>query len=145
MRIFVLLYIFLFLASPALAYVEEDNTGLAEMSASEQNTNMYKLNASTEYQLRRLKKYDEYSGKNGGQAMPLNMDDIRDIRILEQKDFDEQQNKKLLEEVIKQTADSKVLKNNIKPDVYLSLLSLKGVKDAQIAPVLQKQLSGAGK
>ena len=38
--------------------MEEDNTGLAEMSAGEQNTNMYKLNARTEYQLRRLKKYD---------------------------------------------------------------------------------------
>ena len=142
MRIFVLFYIFLFLSSPALAYVEEDNTGLAEMTAGEQNTNMYKLNSRTNYLVKRLKKFDEYSARKDNGAGSFNVADIEDISLLEQKDFDERQNKKILEELVKLSADSQNLKNDIKPDVYISLLSFNGVKDAQVASDLQKQLSG---
>ena len=142
MRIFVLFYIFLFLSSPALAYVEEDNTGLAEMTAGEQNTNMYKLNSRTNYLVKRLKKFDEYSARKDNGAGSFNVADIEDISLLEQKDFDERQNKKILEELVKLSADSQNLKNDIKPDVYISLLSFNGVKDARVASDLQKQLSG---
>ena len=140
MRIFVLFYIFLFLSSPALAYVEEDNTGLAEMTAGEQNTNMYKLNSRTDYLVKRLKKIDEYSARKGGGS--FNVADIEDVSLLEQKDLEERQNKKILEELVKMSADSKKLKNDIKPEVYISLLSYNGVKDARVAADLQKQLSG---
>lgn len=140
MRIFVLFYIFLFLSSPALAYVEEDNTGLAEMTAGEQNTNMYKLNSRTDYLVKRLKKIDEYSARKGGGS--FNVADIEDVSLLEQKDLEERQNKKILEELVKMSADSKKLKNDIKPEVYISLLSFNGVKDARVAADLQKQLSG---
>ena len=140
MRIFVLFYIFLFLSSPALAYVEEDNTGLAEMTAGEQNTNMYKLNSRTDYLVKRLKKIDEYSARKGGGS--FNVADIEDVSLLEQKDLEERQNKKILEELVKMSADSKKLRNDIKPEVYISLLSYNGVKDARVAADLQKQLSG---
>lgn len=140
MRIFVLFYIFLFLSSPALAYVEEDNTGLAEMTAGEQNTNMYKLNSRTDYLVKRLKKIDEYFARKGGGG--FNVADIEDVSLLEQKDLEERQNKKILEELVKVSADSKKLKNDIKPEVYISLLSFNGVKDARVAADLQKQLSG---
>ena len=140
MRIFVLFYIFLFLSSLALAYVEEDNTGLAEMTAGEQNTNMYKLNSRTDYLVKRLKKIDEYSARKGGGS--FNVADIEDVSLLEQKDLEERQNKKILEELVKMSADSKKLRNDIKPEVYISLLSYNGVKDARVAADLQKQLSG---
>ena len=145
MRTLVWLYIFLFLSSPALAYVEEDNRGLAQMSAGDQNTNMYKLNSRTDYLVKKLKKIDEYSGQNGSRAGSFSISDIKDFSLLEQKDLDEQQNKKILEELVKLSADSQNLKNDIKPDVYTSLLSFNEVKDARIAADLQKQLSGSRK
>ena len=145
MRIFVLLYIFLFLSSPAFAYVEEDNVGLTEMTSGEQNTNMYKLKSRNDYLVKKLKKFDEFSTRNGNKDMQFNVTDIKDISVMEQKDFDDRQNKEILEELVKLTADSQTLKYNVKPDVYLSLLSFNEIKDAQIATALQKQLSGVNR
>ena len=145
MRIFVLLYIFLLLSSQALAYVEEDNVGLTEMTAGEQNTNMYKLKSRNDYLVKKLKKIDEFSNRNGDKDVQFNVTDIKDISVMEQKDFDDRQNKKILEEIIKVTADSQVLKTNVKPEVYFSLISFKGVKDTQVAALLQKQLSGGNR
>ena len=142
MRIFVLIYIFLLVSSPVSAYVEEDNTDLTEMTAGEQNTNMYKLNSRTDYLVKKLKKIDEYSARNVDKDIQFNVTDIKDISVMEQKDRDDRQNKKILEELVKLTADSQTLRNNVKPDVYFSLLSFNGVKDTQVATLLQKQLAG---
>ena len=142
MRWLVLLYIFLSLPSPAFAYVEENNAGLTEASAGDQNTNMYKLNSRTDYLIKKLRKIDEYSAKNKDALSSLNIASFEDITSLEQKDRENQQSKKILEEVIKATSDPQSLRVAVKPDVYISLLSLHDARDAQLADDLQKQLAG---
>lgn len=142
MRWLVLLYIFLSLPFPAFAYVEENNAGLTEASAGDQNTNMYKLNSRTDYLIKKLRKIDEYSAKNKDASSSLNIASFEDITSLEQKDRENQQSKKILEEVIKATSDSQSLRVAVKPDVYISLLSLHDARDAQLADDLQKQLAG---
>lgn len=142
MRWLVLLYIFLSLPSPAFAYVEENNAGLTEASAGDQNTNMYKLNSRTDYLIKKLRKIDEYSAKNKDASSLLNIASFEDITSLEQKDRENQQSKKILEEVIKATSDPQSLRVAVKPDVYISLLSLHDARDAQLADDLQKQLAG---
>lgn len=142
MRWLVLLYIFLSLPFPAFAYVEENNAGLTEASAGDQNTNMYKLNSRTDYLIKKLRKIDEYSAKNKDASSSLNIASFEDITSLEQKDRENQQSKKILEEVIKATSDPQSLRVAVKPDVYISLLSLHDARDAQLADDLQKQLAG---
>lgn len=143
MRICVWLYIFLCLSSPAFAYVEENNAGMAEMSAGDQNTNMYKLNSRTDYLVKKLKKIDEYASKKGNDTPFLNVSDIEDISVMEQKDREKQQNKKFLEEIVKTAATPQNLKESVKPDVFMTLLSINEVKDAGIAAELQRQINGA--
>jgi len=142
MRWLVLTYIFLLFSSPAWAYIEEDTTGMAEATAGDQNTNMYKLNSRTDYLVKKLRKIDEFATKNSDDISPLNVSSLEDISNLEQKDREKQQTKRILEEVVKATANPQTLKVAVKPDVYVSLLSFNEVKDTQIATSLQKQLRG---
>jgi len=142
MRVLVLLYILLCFSAPAFAYIEENNVGMAEMSAGDQNTNIHKLSTRTDYLIKKLKKIDEYATKNKDEVSSLNVSDIEDISIMEQKDREKQQNKKLLEEIIKTTANPQTLKEAVKPDVYTSLFSTNEVRDSEIALALQKQLRG---
>ena len=85
---------------------------------------MYKLMAKNDYKIREFKNRKKFGGAGA----------------FEKEETDE--NKKLLDVVVKTTADSQALKNNIKSDVFFSLLSINEVKDAQIAATLQKQLNG---
>lgn len=142
MRIWCFLYIFLCLASPAFAYIEENNAGLAEMSAGDQNTNMHKLSTRTDYLVKKLKKIDEYASKNKDEISSFSISGIEDISAMEQKDREKQQNKKLLDEIIKMSVNPQSLKNTVKADVFVSLLNINEVKDTEIAEILQRQLKG---
>lgn len=142
MRWLVFTYIFLSFSSPAWAYIEEDTAGMAETSAGDQNTNMYKLNSRTDYLVKKLRKIDEYAAKNSEDISPLNVSSLEDISSLEQKDREKQQTKKILEEVVQATANPQTLRVAVKPDVYLSLLAANEVRDSQVAAALQRQLQG---
>ncbi len=127
--------------SPAWAYIEEDTAGIAEADAGEQNTNMYKLNARGDYFVKKLKKIDEYASKNSQYEVP-DLSNISDINNFEQKNKEEEQNKMILADVLRITANPQQLKIVVKPDVYSSLTTANEVKDTQVALMLQKQLSG---
>ena len=127
--------------SPAWAYIEEDTAGIAEADAGEQNTNMYKLNARGDYFVKKLKKIDEYASKNSQYEVP-DLSNISDINNFEQKNKEEEQNKMILADVSRITANPQQLKIVVKPDVYSSLTTTNEVIDTQVALMLQKQLSG---
>ncbi len=127
--------------SPAWAYIEEDTAGIAEADAGEQNTNMYKLNARGDYFVKKLKKIDEYASKNSQYEVP-DLSNISDINNFEQKNKEEEQNKMILADVSRITANPQQLKIVVKPDVYSSLTTANEVRDTQVALMLQKQLSG---
>ena len=143
MRLFTGLYIFwsFVFISPALAYIEEDTVGIAEADAGEQNTNMYKLNARGDYFIKKLKKIDEYASKNSQYEVP-DLSNISDINNFEQKNKEEEQNKMILADVSRITANPQQLKMVVKPDVYSSLTTANEVRDAQVALMLQRQFSG---
>ena len=125
--------------SPAWAYIEEDTAGIAEADAGEQNTNMYKLNARGDYFVKKLKKIDEYASKNSQYEVP-DLSNISDINNFEQKNKEEEQNKMILADVSRITANPQQLKIVVKPDVYSSLTTTNEVRDTQVALMLQKQL-----
>lgn len=127
--------------SSALAYIEEDTTGMAEADAGEQNTNMYKLNARGDYFVKRLKKIDEYASKNKQYDLP-DLSDINDINSFEQKNKEKEQNKMILADVTRQTSNPQQLKIVVKPDTYKSLIAVNEVRDTQVASVLQRQIGG---
>ncbi len=127
--------------SPAWAYIEEDTAGIAEADAGEQNTNMYKLNARGDYFVKKLKKIDEYASKNSQYEVP-DLSNISDINNFEQKNKEEEQNKMILADVSRITANPQQLKIVVKPDVYSSLTTANEVRDTQVALMLQKQLFG---
>ncbi|MBR1601611.1 MAG: hypothetical protein IJ677_08565 [Alphaproteobacteria bacterium] len=133
-------YFFVFI-SPVWAYIEEDNAGMAEADAGEQNTNMYKLNARGDYFIKKLKKIDEYASKNNQYEVP-NLSDISDINKFEQKNKEEEQNKIIFADVSKIVSNPQQLKVVVKSDVYTSLLSINEIRDAQAVSMLQKQIMG---
>ena len=139
MRLFIWLCISLLLTSPALAYIEEDTAGMAEATAGEQNTNMYRLNARGEYCVKRLKKIDEYAPK-GGRTPDITS--IEDISNYEQKNKEEEQNKRILADISKLAANPRQLKENVKPELYTSLALVNGVRDTEIVAYLSRQLKG---
>lgn len=145
MRVLSYIYFFLVLATPAFAYIEENNAGMAEMSAGDQNTNMYKLNTRTDYLVKKLKKVDEYATRNKDDASAFDISNIEDISVIEQKDREKLQNKKLLEEITKMTATPAVLKNVVKPETFSSLAAINQVKDTETAALLQRRLHGGGR
>lgn len=126
-------------ATPASAYIEDDNTGMTEADAGEQNTNMYKLNARGEYFVKKLKKIDEYSRK--GLNVP-NLSDAEDLSSFEQKNDAEMQNKKVLAEAQKVVADPLQLKIDAKPETYAFLTAADERRDTSAAAALQRQLKG---
>lgn len=142
MRVLPYIYFFLILATPAFAYVEENNVGMANMSAGEQNTNMYKLNTRTEYLVKQLKRIDEYAAKNKNDVSAFDISKVEDISVIEQKDREKLQNKKFLEEITKAAATPATLKEVIKPDVYSSLTMINQIKDRETVALLQRQLRG---
>lgn len=140
MRLLWILFVFLLPISSAFAYIEEDTAGMAEATAGEQNTNMYKLNARGDFFVKKLKKIDEYAEKNKG-AVSVDLSDISEIKDFEKKNNEEMQNKKIAEEVAKTVANTQQLKIAVKPDVYTSLHAINEVRDTQVILMLQKQLN----
>lgn len=118
---------------------------MAEASAGDQNTNMYKLNTRTDYLVKKLKKIDEYVSKNKNDISALGISSLDDVTMLEQKNKEQLQNKRLLENVTKAASAPATLKIVVKPDVYSSLLAVNDMRDAEIAASLQRQFRGAKK
>lgn len=145
MRLIIILYILISFVPPAYAYIEENNAGDAEASAGDQNTNLYRLNARGDYYIKRLKKIDEFAAKGGGSLSGVDISSIEGIDSFEQKDREEQQNKKLLAEVVKAVSKPATLVVANKPEIYSSLTSVDGIRDAEVAITLQKQLKGRWK
>lgn len=112
---------------------------MAEATAGEQNTNMYRLNARGEYFVKRLKKIDEYAAKG---AKTSDITSIEDISSYEQKNKEEQQNKRILADISKIAANPRQLKENIKPELYTSLAQVNGVRDTEVVTFLNRQLKG---
>lgn len=112
---------------------------MAEATAGEQNTNMYRLNARGEYFVKRLKKIDEYAAK-GGRTPDITS--IEDISNYEQKNKEEEQNKRILADISKLAANPRQLKENVKPELYTSLALVNGVRDTEIVAYLSRQLKG---
>ena len=142
MRVLVLLYIFLCFATPAFAYVEENDAGMTKNTAGEQTTNLYKLKTRTDYLIKRLKKMDNYATRSEDETFTQDVFNVEDISVMEQKDKERAQNKKLLEDVVKAVSNPAKLKNTVKPDVFSSLTAINEVRDIEIATSLQRQLRG---
>lgn len=97
-------------AFPASAYLETKNYGETEATAGEQNTGLYNLNSSTEIKMKQLKKISEAMKRNP----ELNYKDTDVIANMlsgksEEEIETEEKQKKLFEDVVRRTANKKVL------------------------------------
>ena len=110
MRIILLVVVFCFSAYPALAYKEDSRIGETQMTAGEQNSNLYRLQSRGSEILKKLKQADEYVGRAQASGKQVNASALEDLLNSEQKDRAEHEIEKLLAGVQQQTADSATLR-----------------------------------
>ena len=124
LRCVLLLMFFLGAASNAYAYLETYTDGETQVTAGDQNTNMYRLNAVGALAMKKLKKIDEALARNPN----------------------ENEQKQQLEQMVKKVSKTLSSPENLRvlPDkrLYkeLSTLSIRETKDTAVAVELLKQL-----
>ena len=110
MRIILLVVVFCFSAYPALAYKEDSRIGESQMTAGEQNSNLYRLQSRGSEILKKLKQADEYVGRAQASGKQVNASALEDLLNSEQKDRADHEIEKLLAGVRQQTADYATLR-----------------------------------
>ena len=142
MRIILLVVTICFSAFPALAYKEDSRVGETQMTAGEQNSNLYKLNSRGAEILKKLKQADEYIGRAQASGKQVNAAALEDLLNSEQKDRVEHEIEKLLADVRRQTSDQAQLR--IVPDYstyeLLAKLRPQQQKDGETAQQLNAAL-----
>jgi hypothetical protein len=133
---------FLGAASNAYAYLETYTEGETQVTAGDQNTNMYRLNAVGSIAMKKLKKIDEVLARNPNEN--VNAMDISQIEQL--IDSNENEQKQQLEQMMKKVSKTLSSPENLRvmPDkrLYkeLSTLSIRETRDTAVAVELLKQL-----
>jgi hypothetical protein len=133
---------FLGAASNAYAYLETYTEGETQVTAGDQNTNMYRLNAVGSIAMKKLKKIDEALARNPNEN--VNAMDISQIEQL--IDSNENEQKQQLEQMMKKVSKTLSSPENLRvmPDkrLYkeLSTLSIRETRDTAVAVELLKQL-----
>lgn len=142
LRCVLLLVFFLGAASNAYAYLETYTEGETQVTAGDQNTNMYRLNAVGSIAMKKLKKIDEALARNPNEN--VNAMDISQIEQL--IDSNENEQKQQLEQMMKKVSKTLSSPENLRvlPDkrLYkeLSTLSIRETRDTAVAVELLKQL-----
>lgn len=142
LRCVLLLVFFLGAASNAYAYLETYTEGETQVTAGDQNTNMYRLNAVGSIAMKKLKKIDEVLARNPNEN--VNAMDISQIEQL--IDSNENEQKQQLEQMMKKVSKTLSSPENLRvlPDkrLYkeLSTLSIRETRDTAVAVELLKQL-----
>ena len=142
LRCVLLLVFFLGAASNAYAYLETYTEGETQVTAGDQNTNMYRLNAVGSIAMKKLKKIDEVLARNPNEN--VNAMDISQIEQL--IDSNENEQKQQLEQMIKKVSKTLSSPENLRvlPDkrLYkeLNTLSIRETRDTAVAVELLKQL-----
>lgn len=137
-----LLMCFLGVANNAYAYLETYSEDETQVTAGDQNTNMYRLNAVGSIAMKKLKKIDEALARNPNEN--VNAMDISQIEQL--IDSNENEQKQQLEQMVKKVTKTLSSPENLRvmPDkrLYkeLSTLSVQETKDTAVAVELLKQL-----
>lgn len=142
LRCVLLLVFFLGAASNAYAYLDTYTEGETQVTAGDQNTNMYRLNAVGSIAMKKLKKIDEVLARNPNEN--VNAMDISQIEQL--IDSNENEQKQQLEQMMKKVSKTLSSPENLRvlPDkrLYkeLSTLSIRETRDTAVAVELLKQL-----
>ena len=142
LRCVLLLVFFLGAASNAYAYLETYTEGETQVTAGDQNTNMYRLNAVGSIAMKKLKKIDEVLARNPNEN--VNAMDISQIEQL--IDSNENEQKQQTEQMMKKVSKTLSSPENLRvlPDkrLYkeLSTLSIRETRDTAVAVELLKQL-----
>jgi hypothetical protein len=133
---------FLGAASNAYAYLDTYTEGETQVTAGDQNTNMYRLNAVGSIAMKKLKKIDEALARNPNEN--VNAMDISQIEQL--IDSNENEQKQQLEQMMKKVSKTLSSPENLRvlPDkrLYkeLSTLRIRETRDTAVAVELLKQL-----
>lgn len=138
MKIILLVVMFCFSAYPASAYKEDSRIGETQMTAGEQNSNLYRLQSRGSEILKKLKQADEYVGRAQASGKQVNASALEDLLNSEQKDRAEHEIEKLSVGVRQQTAEYTSLR--VVPDhstyELLTQMHLKQQKDREAAQQL---------
>ncbi len=130
-----------FYCSTANAYIDDRQTGEAEATAGEQNSNLYRLNASSTMSIKKLKKLDELYAKEQISGKRLTETDIEKLLDLDdnktQKELD-----LALKDAIKKTKNTRDLVISIDIGVYNQFKNFHqiSIKDREIAKNLTNNL-----
>ena len=121
-------------AAQAFAYVDETNADEAEMSAGDQNTNLFKMQAEGETYIKKFKEINQLLERQGGNSYVGTTDVdqlIRNSQLSEQ----EKELNALLTMVEKNTENAKALRVIPSHDVYanISAESRKQIYDTDVA------------
>jgi len=136
--------IFFLSMANAHAYLETYSDDETQVTAGEQNTNLYRLNAAGTSALKKLKKIDEVIARNPSEKIASG--DIS--TIAEMIDSQDDENKKILDMMMKKItqtlsnpADLKTVPDN---DLYRRFAGLcaQNVRDASVAETLLHKLKG---
>ena len=143
MKLLVLILTVLFLkVSAAVAYLEENTAGMAEATAGDQHTNLYRINSQTAVQVKKLKQIDEVVRKRTAAGEYVDAEDIEELVSFEQKDKAKEQIAAIMDEVKKSVAQPKLLRETRPAEFYVQLTEFSKAKvlDAQTAADLQNSL-----
>ena len=141
MRIILLVATICFFALPALAYKEDSRVGESQMTAGEQNSNLYKLNSRGAEVLKKLKQADEYIGRAQASGKQVNAAALEDLLNSEQKDRAEHEIEKMLVDVRRQVSDQTKLRTM--PDYGMFELLVKLRPQQQKDKAIASQLAAA--
>ena len=143
MRLLGVLFMVVFLGvTNAHAYLETYSDDETQITAGDQNTNLYRLNAMGSLAMKKLKKIDEAIARNApedGQVSNI-------TQIEELIDSQQNENKQILEQMVKKIAKTIAKPENLKISVDSELyrkfnaLCAQNVKDAEVAKTLQAKL-----
>lgn len=138
MKIILLVVMFCFSAYPASAYKEDSRIGETQMTAGEQNSNLYRLQSRGSEILKKLKQADEYVGRAQASGKQVNASALEDLLNSEQKDRAEHEIERLSVGVQQQTAEYTLLR--VVPDhstyELLTQMHLQQQKDREAAQQL---------
>ena len=142
MRVLLFVIMTLFFSFSAQAYIEENKSNKeAKATAGEQNSSLYRLNATSTMRLKKLRKIDEVLARNPNATIAdeTDMEDLLSNR--KQVDLDNQnQLAQMYQETIKRTKQKKTLiETNDKSYQQINEIALNSVKDlAAVRNIKQK-------
>lgn len=142
--LWVLAAMFLMGAAEAHAYLETYSEDETQVTAGEQNTNLYRLNAMGSIAMKKLKKIDDAIARNP--KAQVTADSVS--AIVEMIDANEDENKKAMALMLKRIAQTLQQPNTLKAapdnDLYRRFAGLcaQDTRDAAVAAALLQKIKG---